>query len=150
MAKKDIEKYKFTSDQSRTEAAQNGRKGGIASGEAKRKKKTMKDMALMLLHSELPEGEYSDIILKLFPGAQQEDLRYDTAILANQIKKALTKGDTKAASFVRDTAGEAPVYKQEITNIDSDGYCEVLIGGKDVFGDRDRQEVEEEEAEEEE
>lgn len=143
---------KHFSKENREESVKNGRKGGIASGEAKRKKKTMKDMALMLLHSDLPEGEYSDIILKLFPGAQQEDLRYDTAILANQIKKALTKGDTKAASFVRDTAGEAPVYRQEVTNIDSDGYCEVLIGGKDVFGDRDRQEVEddEEEAEEEE
>ena len=143
---------KHFSKENREESVKNGRKGGIASGEAKRKKKTMKDMALMLLHSDLPEGEYSDIILKLFPGAQQEDLRYDTAILANQIKKALTKGDTKAASFVRDTAGEAPVYRQEVTNIDSDGYCEVLIAGKDVFGDRDRQEVEddEEEAEEEE
>ena len=79
---------KHFSKENREESVKNGRKGGIASGEAKRKKKTMKDMALMLLHSDVPEGEYSVIILKLFPGAQQEDLRYDTAILANQIKKA--------------------------------------------------------------
>ena len=31
----------FTSDQSREEAKKNGRKGGIASGKAKRKKKTL-------------------------------------------------------------------------------------------------------------
>lgn len=39
----------FTSDQSHEEAVQNGRKGGIASGESKRRRKTLKEELLLLL-----------------------------------------------------------------------------------------------------
>lgn len=45
MAKKDIEKYQFTSAQSRTEAARNGRKGGKASGEKRRQIKSFREAA---------------------------------------------------------------------------------------------------------
>ena len=45
MAKKDIEKYQFTSEQSRTEAARNGRKGGKASGEKRRQIKSFREAA---------------------------------------------------------------------------------------------------------
>ena len=41
--------YDFTSDQSRELAAMNGRKGGIASGKAKRKKKDLREMAQAIL-----------------------------------------------------------------------------------------------------
>lgn len=45
MAKKDIEKYQFTSDQSRTEAARNGRKGGKASVAKRRQIKSFREAA---------------------------------------------------------------------------------------------------------
>ena len=38
----------FTSEQSREEAAKNGRKGGIASGESRRAKKSMAELARMI------------------------------------------------------------------------------------------------------
>ena len=38
-----IEQYQFTSDQDRQAAAENGRKGGIASGIAKREKRRLSD-----------------------------------------------------------------------------------------------------------
>ena len=44
MAREDIKPYDFTSDQSRTQAAENGQKGGIASGESKRRKRTLREM----------------------------------------------------------------------------------------------------------
>lgn len=43
MAKEDIRQYEFTSEQSRIEAAENGRRGGIASGIAKRERKALAD-----------------------------------------------------------------------------------------------------------
>lgn len=43
----------FTSDQSREEAAANGRKGGIASGVAKRKKRTLREIAEMIGNMEV-------------------------------------------------------------------------------------------------
>lgn len=41
----------FTSDQSHEEAVENGRKGGIASGESKRRRKTLREELLLLLES---------------------------------------------------------------------------------------------------
>ena len=49
-----VKPYEFTSEQSREEAAKNGRKGGIASGEARRKKKTLRETAEIMLACELP------------------------------------------------------------------------------------------------
>lgn len=65
MAKKDIEKFQFTSDQSRTEAARNGRKGGIASGKTKRKKKDLREIAQSIL-----DGTYTDQNGVNFSGAE--------------------------------------------------------------------------------
>ena len=80
------------------EAREYGRKGGIASGEARRKRKTLKEELLLLLEK----------------GDTQE--RISLALL----QKAMN-GDTKAFEVLRDTVGEKPVDKVEadvgITNI---------------------------------
>ena len=44
-----IERYQFTSDQDRQAAAENGRKGGIASGIAKREKRRLSDALSAML-----------------------------------------------------------------------------------------------------
>ena len=50
---------KFTSDQSREEAVKNGKKGGIASGEAKRKRKTIAEALRIAL--EAPSEEHPQL-----------------------------------------------------------------------------------------
>lgn len=55
----------FTSLQSREEAVKNGRKGGIASGKAKRKKKDMREMAQAIL-----DGTFNDKNGTPFTGAE--------------------------------------------------------------------------------
>lgn len=80
-------------------------KGGIASGEARRAKKTMKEMLDYLLEKEIANSRTG------------ESVTYREAILTSCIKKAI-KGDVKAAQFVRDTAGEAPINKTEVTGKD--------------------------------
>ena len=92
----------FTSDQSREEAQKNGRKGGIASGEARRNKKTMKEMLDYLLEKEIVNQ------------ATGEMVTCREAMLSSMVKKAI-KGDVKACQFVRDTSGEAPVTKTEVS-----------------------------------
>ena len=61
----------FTSEQSREEAKINGRKGGIASGEARREKATMKKTLEMLLDEKNNKGKtYRDLTtLGLIKGA---------------------------------------------------------------------------------
>ena len=72
------------------EAREIGRKGGIASGEARRKRKTLREELLLLLEK----------------GDTQE--RISLALL----QKAM-QGDTKAFEVLRDTVGEKPIDKVE-------------------------------------
>ena len=87
---------------------ENGRKGGIASGEAKRKKKAMRERLEILLELPLKSGKGADIeSIKNFAALKGKNITVQDAMMIAQIQRAL-KGDTTAAAFVRDTAGENP------------------------------------------
>lgn len=83
------------------EARERGKKGGIKSGEARRAKKTMREVLDYLLSKEIANKQ----------GEKATTLE---AICVAQIKQALS-GNTKAFKEIRDTIGEMPV--QEIRNI---------------------------------
>ena len=90
-----------------------GRKGGIASGEAKRKKKAMRERLEILLSLPLKAGKNADLeSIKNFAALKGKNITVQDAMMIAQIQKAL-KGDTTAAAFVRDTAGENPSTKVE-------------------------------------
>lgn len=112
----------FTSDQSHEEAVQNGAKGGIASGEARRKKRDIR-----LAMEALLEKQYKGKDGKQLSGAE--------AIALKQMEKAL-KGDAKAFELVRDTAGQKPVEKVEQVNIDVE-YDASVEYVKDLMAKRD-------------
>lgn len=76
------------------EARKRGAKGGQASGLARRKKKTMRE--LLELAMELPSGDKTTA----------------EAITAALLDKALS-GDVKAYEVVRDTLGENPKIKMD-------------------------------------
>ena len=105
----------------RTESEQReiARKGGIKSGESRGAKKTFKEFAEILLNMEA--DEYSkDIIKKLFPTMNENDMTSKMAMLCIQYEKAVKKGDSKAFEVLRDTAGEKPVNYIESTNLNTD------------------------------
>ena len=84
-----------------SERRENARKAGIASGIARREKKTLREMMEVFGSRESPtEGMTNDelMILAQYRKAQNE--------------KAM--GSTEAAKFIRDTKGEAP-NKNEIS-----------------------------------
>lgn len=87
----------FTSEQSREEAVRNGRKGGIASGEAKRKRKTFAQAFDAFLSSEF----------------EQEDgiTLSGTELIAKTVIDRAKEGDLKAFELIRDTVGEKPIDK---------------------------------------
>ena len=109
----------FTSEQSRDEAVKNGRKGGKASGEARRRKRDMKERLQILLSMSIKDGKGADIEkIKNFGSLKGENITVEDAILVAMIQKAL-KGDVSASNFIRDTSGQKVVDKVEInTNID--------------------------------
>lgn len=105
----------FTSDQNREEAKKNGAKGGRASGEARRRKKTMRENLEILLSMPLKKGKGADIDKgENMQEFTEQNLTVEQAMLLAQIKKAL-KGDLDSFEAIRDLVGEKPVNKSEVS-----------------------------------
>ena len=92
------------------EARERGRIGGIKSGEARRKRKQLKETLSALLT--LPPGinDQKDLLMAL--GIDEDDCNNQTLIAISMIQAAAA-GDVKAATWVRDTVGEKPHDKVE-------------------------------------
>ena len=87
------------------EQAETARKGGIASGKARREKRDMKDTALIMLSMSLREGKIDNIEnIKSIAELNGKNISTQSAIILKQILNAL-KGDSRAAEFVRDISG---------------------------------------------
>lgn len=101
--------FRFRTGEQQVETA---RRGGIASGEARRRKKTMKETAKMLLDMEIPDAA-KELKAKLkVMGISEEDFTYQSAVMVGILNQAM-KGNTKAAAFLRDTVGENPMLMEE-------------------------------------
>lgn len=74
--------------------------GGIASGEARRKKKTIRETLEMMLSGKMPDG------------ATRQD-----AIVVALMEKALS-GDVRAFEAIRDSIGEKPSDKVDVRSSD--------------------------------
>lgn len=96
----------FTSEQSREEAAENGRKGGIESGKTRR----LQGAIRKALEAKATSAELNELFDEF--GVDKNSRDYATAIGCVVIQKAV-KGDLSAMSFIRDTIGEKP--KEEIS-----------------------------------
>ena len=97
MPNKRPQNAEHTQFRSGDEAVENGRKGGIASGEARRKRKTLKE----------------ELLLMLSDGDIQEKI--SIALINEAIKGNNAGSVTKAFEVIRDTIGERPVEKVQAT-----------------------------------
>lgn len=104
----------FTSDQSREEAKKNGQKGGIASGEARRKQRTLREIGDMI--GKLPiKSEQNKQLLKQ-AGLTDEDMIRDVAIMFRLATKA-ENGDPRATELFAKLRSQLK-EQVETTNID--------------------------------
>lgn len=99
----------FTSEQSREEAAKNGRKGGIASGEARRARKTLRAELEALLSMPTVDKETGE----------KKDTTIQSSITAALVKQAL-RGNIRAFEIIRDTIGEKPAEHVMLDEISQD------------------------------
>lgn len=88
------------------EQAETARAGGIASGEARRRKRTLKEIAEILAdeHIAMPQ-----------PDGTTKDMTYDVALIQTMYRNAITKGDTQAAKFIANLLGEEQLAAQQVT-----------------------------------
>lgn len=106
--------YKLTADDQS--------KGGKASGEARRRKKEMKERLELLLSMPIKSGKGSELEqIKNFASLKGKNITVEDAILIAIAQKAM-KGDIPAGTFIRDTVGEKPTENQNIKVVDSDWF----------------------------
>ena len=105
---KNLENGKLTQFRSGEEAAKAGKKGGVASGETRRRKRTLKAATKALLETPVKSKELQQKMELL--GVSAEDADYMTAVAVAMVTQAM-KGNVKAAAFCRDLIGENPDKK---------------------------------------
>ena len=105
-----------------SEARRNGKKGGIASGEARRAKKSLREAMQLLMDADLT-------------GKDGKTMTGTEAMAARAFQAAL-KGDWKAWELVRDTAGQKPVERVMVADVEPSVIAEVeaMVNGTEKSG----------------
>ena len=103
----------------KSEAREKGRNGGIASGEARREKKSLREAMQILMDADLT-------------GKDGKTMTGTEAMAAKAFQAAL-KGDWKAWELVRDTAGQKPVERVMVADVEPSVIDEVeaMVKGGD-------------------
>lgn len=103
-----VKNSKGTQFQTGDEQVKTAKKGGIASGKARRQKKAFRETLEALLYMPMKDGkEIAVDDIQSFASIKGQNISVQEAILIAQIQKAM-KGDTRAAEYVRDTIGQKP------------------------------------------
>ena len=114
------------SERTKAEQREIARKGGIASGKARREKRALKDTLEELLAMPMKDGKSADLEqIKSIAGVKGKNITMQEAIMLAMLDKAV-KGDLKAAEYVRDTIGQKPDSRMNI-----DMNLPVLFEGED-------------------
>ena len=92
-------------ERTESERRELAKKAGQASGAARRRKKSMKAAAKMLLDMPVVSKELQQKMKLL--GVPEGDSTYQMAVMVAMLNQAM-KGNVKAAYFCRDTIGESP------------------------------------------
>ena len=102
--KENIEPYKYNAEKAR----EAGKIGGVKSGEAKREKKMLRELLNELMEKQNP------LMLD-----ENGDPMTNAAIMAVKAIDAASGGDWKAWELVRDTAGQKPIEKVMVADVDA-------------------------------
>ena len=106
MAKEDLKPVR-----SKEEAKERGAKGGIASGEARRAKKTLRERVKMFGELKI-DGKAKRQMMEV--GISEDDCDRFTQAAVSLFQKAM-KGDVSAFNAIRDIIGEKPVDKTQLS-----------------------------------
>ena len=103
-----------------SEARKNGKKGGIASGKARRAKKNLREAMQILMEADLT-------------GKDGKTMTGTEAMAAKAFQAAL-KGDWRAWELVRDTAGQKPVERVMVADVEASVIAEVeaMVNGQET------------------
>lgn len=96
----------LTPVRTKKEATERGRNGGKKSGEVRRQKKTMREMAKGIMETTV-SNQMSNIRETLSRmGLEENDMTYQAAVVVRLIQKAMVEGDTSAIRVLGELTGE--------------------------------------------
>lgn len=109
------------------EARRNGRLGGLKRAENERKRKAMREVLQALLDLPLRGDDAPEEVKSYVDFNNGKNVTIEQGVLMAQIVKAI-KGDTRAATFIRDTAGEKILKdaSDNNTEFEDDGFTEAI------------------------
>ena len=99
-------------DRTSEELREMTRKGGIASGEARRRKKTMREALEFLMYESKLTEQYKQMLKE--QGVKPEDMNHQMMITRSLIAKA-EGGDVQAYNAICAMIGEKPAEKMELS-----------------------------------
>lgn len=164
-------KTKETQFKAGPEQVEIAKKGAAAANKSRKEKKLLKTIAQAMLEAPIEDEEYIEQALKVYPALEREQVSQGFAMLSDVVEilrkrqkikdkngKEITRplynaaDRLKAYQILEATSGQKPIEKQEITNIDADGYRRILMGDEDIFegdyGSADESDEEEEDKKE--
>lgn len=100
-------------DRSTEEVREIAARGGRKSGETRRKRRTAKEIARTILQTDLSAEQVEEVL----DGAKDligDDASAYSVMIAKMVQEGL-RGNVQAFTAVRDTAGDKPTDKQEVT-----------------------------------
>lgn len=103
MGKGNIENLIKNSDLTPEERIEKARKAGKASAEARRRKKSMRESAELILKMDVV-GDVNKENLKKF-GIEENEQNYQTAIIVRLVQRALVEGDTSSIRLLAELTG---------------------------------------------
>ncbi len=98
-------------NRSHEEATSDGRKGGIASGKSRRKKRQIKDMLEYILQLDVTDSDLRAEMKNM--GISDEQMTINALTCYAMVRKAI-EGDTKAAEFIATMTGQKPQEKFKV------------------------------------
>ena len=110
MAKREGKPENLKPPRSKDEARERGSKGGVKSGQARRRKRDMKQAADLILNMRVQ----NPAVLELLEGLDvpEEERSYSMAVVVSMIKEAILNGNVRSAEFLRDLVGDGALAKE--------------------------------------
>lgn len=112
------------------QAREMGRKGGQKSAEARRKKKTMRELTKSIMETTVSTKQENVRATLAMMGLEENDMTYQAAVVVRLMQKAMVEGDTQAIRLIGELTGEINkfgMFEDDDPNVIEMKYPTILI-----------------------
>ena len=125
------------SERTPRERKEQAKKAGKASGEARRKKKTMRELTKSIMDTTISTQQKNVRATLEMMGLEENDMTYQAAVVVRLMQRAMVDGDTQAIRLIGELTGEVNrfgMFEDEDSNLVEVKFPTVLIpdNGRDT------------------